>query len=73
MHSVKLDISDSAYDKIMFFLSNVPKTDLKIVEEKPESITEKKSSIVEFFQNSPLNETIELKRSQETYSDRVSF
>ncbi len=30
MHTIKLEISDSLYDKVMFFLQQLPKTEIKL-------------------------------------------
>ena len=30
MYSIKLDINDKIYEKVMFFLENIPKQDLTI-------------------------------------------
>jgi len=34
MHSIRLDIEDSVFDKVIYFLSNLPANEVKIVEEK---------------------------------------
>lgn len=53
MHTVRLDINDSVFDKVMFLLRSLPKSEVKVRVEK-ESITEEKDDIVSFFQSSPL-------------------
>ena len=30
MHTIKLEISDSLYDRVMFFLQQLPKTEIKL-------------------------------------------
>jgi len=30
MHSIRIDVSDTIYDKVMFFLQHLPKTDIKL-------------------------------------------
>ena len=72
MQTIKLDVSDSIFDKVMFFLDNLPKNEvkLKIEARKKDS---KQHSIVDFFQNSPLRDSIELERNKEAYGDRLSF
>lgn len=72
MYTIKLDVNDSIYDKVMFFLNNISKNDLKIKEIKNHN-EEPHNNLVEFFRNSPLVGEIELQRDSETYSDRVSF
>ena len=32
MHSIKLNIQDSVFDKVIYFLQNLPKNEVKIVE-----------------------------------------
>jgi len=34
MQSIRLEISDNIFDKVIYFLQNLPKTDVKIIEEK---------------------------------------
>jgi len=39
MHSIRLDIKDSVFDKVIYFLKNLPNDEVKIVEELEESCT----------------------------------
>jgi len=32
MHSIRLDVNDSIYDKVMFFLNNLPINKVKIID-----------------------------------------
>lgn len=73
MHSIRLDINDNIFDKVMFFLNNIPSSDLKIKIEKSQENFEKTDSLVSFFQNSPLRDEIEFDREKEVYKDRVEF
>jgi len=34
MHSIRLDIQDSVFDKVIYFLQNLPKDEVSIVETK---------------------------------------
>ena len=34
MHSLRLNIEDSVFDKVIYFLQNLPKNDIEIVENK---------------------------------------
>jgi hypothetical protein len=34
VHSVRLDINDSVFDKVIYFLQNLPKDEVRIVENK---------------------------------------
>jgi len=72
MYTIKLDVNDTIYDKVMFFLKNIPITNLE-VEQKNDAQTQKKDDIVSFFQTSPLKGEISLQRDNEIYSDRVAF
>ena len=33
MHSIKLEIQDSVFDKVIYFLQNLPKNEVNIIEE----------------------------------------
>ena len=72
MYTIKLDVNDSIYDKVMLFLKNIPVKNI-VVEKKEETDTKKKDDIVHFFQSSPLVGEIEIERESQTYTDRVSF
>ena len=72
MYSIKLDVNEKIFDKVMFFLENISKKDLTIREIK--NFDDKQdSSIVDFFRNSPLVGELDLKRESELYSQRVEF
>ena len=73
MYSIKLDINDKIYEKVMFFLENIPKQDLTIREIKNYEDKLEKNNLVDFFRKSPLVGEIERKRDSEIYSDRVEF
>ena len=73
MYSIKLDINDKIYEKVMFFLENIPKQDLTIREIKNYEDKLEKNNLVDFFRKSPLVGEIEIKRDSEIYSDRVEF
>lgn len=71
MYTIKLDVNDTIYDKVMFFLKNIPVSNLE-VKKIEDSQSKKQDDIVSFFHNSPLRENIELTREKEVYEDRVS-
>lgn len=74
MYTIKLDVNDTIYDKVMFFLKNIPIKNLE-VKKIGETQTQKKDDkddIVSFFRSSPLHD-IALERESELYSDRVTF
>lgn len=33
MHSIRLDIEDSVFDKVLYFLNNLPTNEVKIIDE----------------------------------------
>jgi len=72
MYTIKLDVNDTIYDKVMFFLKNIPITNLE-VKKSNDCVIEKRDDIVSFFHNSPLTNNIELSRENDIYEDRVSF
>ena len=71
MYTIKLDVNDTIYDKVIFFLKNIPIKNLE-VKKIDDKQTQKKDDIVSFFRSSPLS-GIELERESEQYSDRVTF
>jgi len=73
MYSIKLDINDKIYEKVMFFLENIPKQDLTIREIKNYEDKLEKNNLVDFFRKSLLVGEIEIKRDSEIYSGRVEF
>lgn len=72
MYSIKLDVNDNIFDKVMYFLKNIPSDDIKIKEIQNTKI-ENKNDLVKFFQSSPLVDTINLNRETEQYTNRVNF
>ena len=72
MYSIKLDVNDNIYDKVMFFLDNISKKDLKIKEIKNYD-DKKEDGLVDFFRNSPLVGEVNLTRDSEVYSNRVEL
>ena len=39
MHTIKLHIEDKVFDKVIYFLQNLPKNEVSIIEEKVEEST----------------------------------
>ena len=72
MYTIKLDVNDTIYDKVMFFLKSIPVSNLEVKKSTADTQS-KKDDIVSFFHNSPLTENIELSREKELYDERVSF
>lgn len=69
MHTIKIDVSDTIYDNVMFFLNNLPKKDVKLY---PKKETKKEDTLTNFFQSSPLQGVL-IEREAESYYDRVGF
>ncbi len=54
MHTIRLDVKDSVFDKVMFLLRSLPKNEVQLKVEKKGATQDDKDNIVDFFQNSPL-------------------
>ena len=72
MYSIKLNVNDNIFDKVMFFLNNIPTNELKTKKILNNEISNN-NNIVEFFQSSPLSEEIDISRKNEKYINRVEF
>jgi hypothetical protein len=72
MYSIKLDVNESIYEKVMFFLDNISKKDLKI-KEVINYNKEKEDGLVDFFRNSPLVGEVSIVREDEVYRNKVEF
>lgn len=46
MHTLKLEITDSVFDKVMFFLNNLPKNDVKLTVESTTQSKPKKLNAI---------------------------
>jgi len=53
MHTIKIDVSDTLYETVMWFLKELPQKDVRLY--KVPSDKEKNETLVEFFQKSPLH------------------
>jgi len=71
MYTIKLNVNDTIYEKVMFFLKNIPVSNLE-VKKTEDSQDKTQDDIVSFFHNSPLTGNIVLTREKEIYEDRVS-
>ena len=72
MYTIKLDINDSIYYKVMFFLNNIPVKNLE-VKKVSDIQAQEKNDIISFFQSSPLKGNILLEREDEIYNEKVVF
>lgn len=72
MYTIKLDVNDTIYEKVMFFLKNIPVKNIS-VEKTDDLEVKKQNDIVTFFQSSPIKGEISLERESDIYSDRVTF
>jgi hypothetical protein len=68
MHTIRIDVSDTLYDKVMVYLGNLPKKDIKLYD----TPKKEKNNLVDFFKNSPLD-NISFERETELYSSKVNF
>jgi phage gp36-like protein len=75
MQTIRLDIANDMYDKVVRFIENLSKNKVKLYVKKDDKTTDvkKESSLVSFFRNSPLTEEVLLKRDEEVYKTRVEF
>ena len=65
MYTIRLDVSNDIYDKVLFILENLPKNKVKLqIEKKDSPSLGQKNSLVEFFQSSPLVDSVSLDREQ---------
>ena len=67
MHSIKLEIEDSVFEKVIYFLQHLPKNEVKIVEDinKTSSKSTKSDSDVKAYSNHSANLIEEWKESEE--------
>lgn len=72
MYTIKLDVNDTMFKKVMLFLNTLPVKHI-VIEKKDDKKSHKKEHIVNFFQTSPLAGEIVLERDPQIYTDRVSF
>ena len=71
IYTIKFDVNDTIYDKVMFFLKNISVSNLE-VKKRDDSQIKNQDNIVSFFHNSPLAGNFDLSREKEIYEDRVS-
>ncbi len=57
MHSIKLEVEDSVFDKVIYFLKNLPRNEVKVVEQTHgiNSIKDDNSEISALTNHSVLN------------------
>ena len=70
MHTIKINVSDRLYEKVISFLRTLPSKEIEL--QTPKEKSPQENTLVDFFHNSPLRE-ISLERDQETYGERLSF
>lgn len=52
MHTLTLKVQDSVFDKVIYFLQNLPKNEVEIMEEK--IIPKEKQDFIEFLSLNPV-------------------
>ena len=73
MQTIQLNISNDIYDKFMVFLEIFPKDKINFINQNPSKKSkQKKESLGDFFQSSPLV-GLDLERSSEVYQGRIEF
>ncbi len=73
MYTIKLEVNDKFYDKIMTFLKNIPVKNIIVEKKADKKQKNEKNDIVSFFQSSPIVGEISLERDKQNYIDRVNF
>ncbi len=53
MYTIKVDVNDTIYDKVMLFLNSIPVKNM-VIKKKDEKKPAKQNNIVNFFRSSPL-------------------
>jgi len=53
VHTLKLKVQDSVFDKIMYFLQNLPKNEVEVIEEK--KVMHKEEDFIEHLSQNPLS------------------
>ncbi|MFW5990194.1 MAG: hypothetical protein ACOCP1_02205 [Campylobacterales bacterium] len=72
MYSIKIDIDDTIFDKVMFFLNNIPKKNIEVKKlDSSEPLHSEKMG--DFFTKSPLRGEVQITRDLQTYDDRVKL
>lgn len=51
MHTLKLNIQDSVFEKVIYFLQNLPRNEVEIIEEKATSVD---FDFIEYFSSNPV-------------------
>jgi len=73
MQTIQLNISSDIFDKVMSFLEILPKNKIEIVKNNNfKRVQQKKESLGDFFQASPLA-GLDLSRRSDVYQDRIEF
>ena len=55
MHTIKLKVQDSVLDKVMYFLSNLPKNEVEVIEESNISKNKKTDKdFIAYFSANPI-------------------
>jgi hypothetical protein len=52
MHSIRIEIEDSVFDKVIYFLQNLPKNEVKIVEDIESKSNQSENEILLYSNNS---------------------
>ncbi len=73
MQTIQLNISNDIFDRVMAFLEILPKDKITFIRNNPSKrFQQKKESLGDFFQSSPLV-GLDLERNSEVYQGRIEF
>ena len=51
MHTLRLKVQDNVFDKIMYFLQNLPKNEVEVIEEK--TVSKVETDFIAFLSSNP--------------------
>ena len=52
MHTLRLKVQDNVFDKIMYFLQNLPKNEVEVIEEK--TVSKVETDFIAFLSSNPI-------------------
>lgn len=52
MHTLRLKVQDNVFDKIMYFLQNLPKNEVEVIEEK--AVSKVETDFIAFLSSNPI-------------------
>ena len=55
MHTLRVNVQDSVFDKVVYFLKNLPKNEVEIIEETAVGATNKEADFIEHLVHNPVS------------------